>query len=633
MTKTTQTNETETPRYSQEDLELLSQTRQERNRGRQSVQKIRNDFIEEDRIFIDQEMNKESIGDTTFFDVVWAFMARTFIEKPKATFKSKKFSLLQQQFIDNLNSVKDTDIESQEMEEFFFQVNYDKYRYGGWFWAMTWWDANEKRPTFEVIAPSQIVPDPDWDYVTGEYKFFWFETLKRKEDLPDNYNKDVLTRYAVQTGNKISEQQSVGIIDVSNDTEDPIYDVYYHFTIFKGIKYMVVTTSGEAEMLYKEKIEVIKGSPEEKDNNLVPFPIMIDNWKKDRRSPFGQRLAVICKNAQNAITIIQNLRYKKSKAELFPMYLRNIARIPRAEDMMFGFNKIVGVKGDWPLSEAMMPVPRDTRSDTSERIEMMIQSNLSRSTGGINSNIALGETPETRETLGVQNMVAESRNVGLTFDDKISTWFYRRWLKLWLRSYIINFEDWDTKIASIGQGGFSASIELKKQDFLKFVNVTVSIRSSSEVKTEKFEKKQQLTQMFTLLATIQRSETEIKNQARDIFEASDIPSEEVDRYLAYSPQETMQQNENILLMEWEMLPINPDDDHLAHMMMMPKIIKDFNEATILHYMAHNDAFIKWGSVSPSLVGWDENASNIQQGIQGGQIAQSQTTLDKNLAQG
>lgn len=55
--------------------------------------------------------------------------------------------------------------------------------------------------------------------------------------------------------------------------------------------------------------------------------------------------------------------------------------------------------------------------------------------------------------------------------------------------------------------------------------------------------------MFTLLATIQRSETEIKNQARDIFEASDIPSEEVDRYLAYSPQETMQQNENILLME------------------------------------------------------------------------------------
>lgn len=82
------------------------------------------------------------------------------------------------------------------------------------------------------------------------------------------------------------------------------------------------------------------------DNNLVPFPIIIDNWKKDRCSAFGQRLAVICKNAQNAITIIQNLRYKKSKAELFPMYLRNISRIPKAEDLMFGFNKIVGVKGD-----------------------------------------------------------------------------------------------------------------------------------------------------------------------------------------------------------------------------------------------------------------------------------------------
>lgn len=248
-----------------------------------------------------------------------------------------------------------------------------------------------------------------------------------------------------------------------------------------------------------------------------------------------------------------------------------------------------------------MPVPRDVRSDTSERIEAMIQSNLSRSTNGVNSNIALGETPEVRETLGVQNMVQESRNIGLSLDDKVSTWFYARFLKLWLRSYIINFEDGDKKVASISQGGFSASIELKKSDFLKFVNVTVSIQSVSEVKKTKFEKKQQLTQMFTLLATIQRSETEIKNQARDIFEASDIPREEVDRYLAYSPQETLQQNENVLLMEGETLPINPDDDHLAHMVMMQSV-KDYNEACILHYMAHNDAYIKSGVQSPSMVG-------------------------------
>lgn len=99
-----------------------------------------------------------------------------------------------------------------------------------------------------------------------------------------------------------------------------------------------------------------------------------------------------------------------------------------------------------------MPVPRDTRSDTSERIESMIQSNLSRSTGGVNSNIALGETPETRETLGVQNMVQESRNINLALDDKVSTWFYARFLKLWLRSYILNFEDGDKKVASISQG-------------------------------------------------------------------------------------------------------------------------------------------------------------------------------------
>jgi len=123
------TNEEPTEKKYTND-ELLNQVRDEHTRGLNSVTAIRNDFIEEDLIFFDQRKEKESIGDTTFFNVVWAYMARTYTERPISTFEAKEFNQMQKYFVENLNAVKDTDLESEDFENARFQMKFDTYRYG-----------------------------------------------------------------------------------------------------------------------------------------------------------------------------------------------------------------------------------------------------------------------------------------------------------------------------------------------------------------------------------------------------------------------------------------------------------------------------------------------------------------------
>jgi hypothetical protein len=51
----------------------------------------------------------------------------------------------------------------------------------------TGWDAYNHRPTYEVVDPMLIVPDPDGDYIQDKYKFIGFESVKFEDEFPDDW--------------------------------------------------------------------------------------------------------------------------------------------------------------------------------------------------------------------------------------------------------------------------------------------------------------------------------------------------------------------------------------------------------------------------------------------------------------
>jgi hypothetical protein len=72
------------------------------------------------------------------------------------------------------------------------------------------------------------------------------------------------------------------------------------------------------------------------------MPFAFSYWRPDG-TPTGMRVTAITGDIQRVKAEFSNLRLDKSKAELYPMYLRNKRLIPNATDLEFGFNKIIDV--------------------------------------------------------------------------------------------------------------------------------------------------------------------------------------------------------------------------------------------------------------------------------------------------
>ena len=609
--------------------ELLNQVRDEHTRWLNSVTAIRNDFIEEDLIFFDQRKEKESIGDTTFFNVVWAYMARTYTERPISTFEAKEFNQMQKYFVENLNAVKDTDLESEDFENARFQMKFDTYRYGAGIMALTGWDWVAKRPIFEVVKPQCVIPDPDGNYQDKIYNFIGFETQKRKSQLPDYYDLENLTFTKKITANDASLKQANDVLDISNDQLNPVYDVYYHFTTYEGDKYLVVTGNNDSVILYMEKLQAVT-KEEKKEPNLIPFPVLINNWRPDRSTIFGQRLATVCKNIQMAIVLIQNLRYKKDKAGLYPMYLYNTRLIKRPADLDMGFNKFIPTNPDdgENINNAIAPFPKDVRSDNSENITNMLQTNISRSTSGIGGNVSQGTTPESRQTLWVQEMVQNSTDVSIALDDKIQTWFDRDFLRLWLRSYLENFASGDKKIAKVKTGMGFVNQQFTRDQFLGYVDVSITVTSTSEKEKKNLKERTALSNTFAILQGIERPKIAQDLHAREVLETNGIESQKANIFVPQSPQEMIAYQENILLNQGITVPINETDDHLTHLIVNDGCLDTV--AKVLHMQSHLDAYTRiqasMPEINPGMVEADQSSKNIQSSMTGANMAQANSQM-------
>jgi len=106
---------------------------------------------------------------------------------------------------------------------------------------------------------------------------------------------------------------------------------------------------------------------------------------------------------------------------------------------------------------------------------------------------------------------------------------------------------------------------------------------------------------------------------RDAAKAKGIDERKIDIYLANSPQEELQLQENLLLAENKFVPISPEDDDLAHLFQLKLYALD-NEAAAVHEMSHREAYIAKGGQGSAVAQPDENAASLQQSMAGQMMA-------------
>ena len=212
----------------------------------------------------------------------------------------------------------------------------------------------------------------------------------------------------------------------------------------------------------------------------------------------------------------------------------------------------------------MKPVQKDFRSDHSRIIEAELDDQLTRVTGGMNGDLIQGNETERRETLGTNKLVQGNADINLELTTHISMWFERQIAKNWLRGYLENFQGGDEKVAKLTTVGGTEYIAFKKKDFLAIVKVDISVVSDLMKKKEDNEKRIALTQVQSLLGTVELPSVSRMEMLRDIAEKTGLPRDEVILRIPFTPEETKAMLENTILSTEEYLNIKDTDEHLTH---------------------------------------------------------------------
>lgn len=588
-----------------DETDLLVQVKHERELWDEYVNGER-DEIEADLVLLrNQVKQKGKIWDTTLFNVHTAYVARSFHNKSPIKFKWDKNWIERE--IKMLNSVWKEDAQTPVAKALKYYEYFDKFATWISITAKVGWDWTYKRNINQVINPLLAVPDPNWDYFTGNYRFIWFPTIKTKGQLDAEwYDTEELQQWesvdwAIETKRTSQQDQWLNTV-----VDKGLYEVYLHFTTiatevkWKTVNRKVWILTGSNEKVILNAWFIKAGNKfEEKNPESIKFPLKFKYWKPLRDNFYWDRPANYCRDVQIQKAIIANLRLDKMRAELYPMYLYNKDYVS-GKDLSFWFNKGIPISTwiNWPqvnLQNLVSPVSKDLRIDTSITVDELMDRQVEKSTSIW--AIASWTTPDKRETLWTNQLIVSNTDVNLNLNEEIDLIWEEQGVQIWFSWYYQNFNDADSKLIFAWMWTSEVPIQLKKKDFIYEWNLAISIESNAQSEIRKRKQAQAYLVTWPLILQDQSiNEWSKRHTLRRIWESNWMAEEDIEAEIPKTPQQLMQALENELLNDWEYVEINPDDDHDQHLVEMWSLI--LTPEAEMHQFAHIQASIaKW--VTPS----------------------------------
>jgi hypothetical protein len=466
-----------------------------------------------------------------------------------------------------LNAALDIDMSKAEMENLIYDWKHDKFL--RWMWAIirNGWDWENKNPTFETIDPRLIILDPDGDYRTWDYGFFWFDKLEYYNDITkdDSYeNTDVIVKYGngwAATDLKQQDQNEFKLnANRGRSKNNPSIEVYYHFSTFGNQRALVITTNKNTEII---KVLLYK---EAKWIKAFQDILAVTYWRPRRSNPYGDRMPRYVGDVQVIKSIMANLRLDKIKAELYPMYIRNTRLITNKADLKFWFNKIIDANPlEWEsLNNALTPVQRDLKTDQSYILDDSLDKQVESSTSI--GKVAQWTTPERREAATTNKLVQDSTDINLAFTAKIDATWYEQLLIVWLNWYKNNLKAWDKKLVYIQTWYGNLTRNLKKSDFISDIAVKIKIETRIEIEEKRLVDQRAYQQLIWILPTLpNRPISAQMNSMRNYARSMNLSEENIDMEIPATWQEIIAQQNVWLLLEWKTVTVKDTYDADTHL--------------------------------------------------------------------
>lgn len=586
--------------------DILLQLKDEFERWDSAMVNIKLELESDYKLYRSQKRKskKEKIGDWTVFSTHSALMARSYITRPESSFESS--DIWEEQKVKNLNNALEEDFNADDMEIIKYWRDFHKYLFWVGITVRNWWDGDEKKSTFQYIDPRNAIFDPDGDYPIGSYGFFWFHRYVYRHELEDFgiWNDDLVIQdrnTARIQDTKITDQQNAGInTQFSSESQrnfDPSYKIYYHTAYFRGEKWTqlaLIITWNDTNLILGVQL-------------LETMPFAFSYWRPDN-TPTGMRVTQITGDIQRVKAEFANLRLDKSKAELYPMYLRNKRVIPNATDLEFGFNKIIDanpLEGE-SLGNALTPIQKDFRADNSFLIEQSLDS-IVESTTSI-GKIAKWSSPERREWVGTNELIAESTDVNLALNAKIESWWEKQLLRLYLNGLRENLTSWDKKRVNVMTSYGLVPRDLTRKDFALWGNIKIKIITVVEKEKKNNKLRVSYWTAIGLIQNLQLTESAKRFLFRDYFEVLGLEPEKAERIIDYTPDEIEAIMNVWLLNEWLTVEVKMSYDPMTHLSAI-KSARPGKNVDLYKYSLMQLYKIKWTQLEQTQWGQNEAVAN------------------------
>lgn len=538
------------------------------------------------------------VGDETTYSTVNALMARSITEEFKGEFEAG--NPRDQIIVDNLNAVLQQDYDDDDMLAVDLYGNFFRLVMGVYIKVAIGWDGKKKSNKFNYVDPRIWIPDPNWNYATWEFAYSGFETFVWEYAIETDWlDVDKLKPFDQWFGTasmqKYLDQQTSNLQNVGVSNDNKYYDIYYHYfyiTDKKGKQRKALCITGNDKTLIL-KLELLESGAKDIE---AEFPFSFEYYGFEPNNPFGDNVINHTAEPQKIKALNRNLRIKKSKAELYPMYFYNDKYLDKNK-LSFGFNKFIPVStkqdGAVSLDSIVTAFRPDTRADNSYLIDQDLDKQLEKSTS-IGANIQWA-SQDSRDATATEAWIIQSNSdVNIAYREKIANIGKKQFVRVWLQWYIKNFKDADSKIVILYNWVGSTPIELTKKDFLTSSYHRIKVKSRTQIEMQRRKEIQALSQLVNIVMSMENIDWYQKILIiRDYAEALWYSKNKILSRLSGWPEEELIKLENDILERGKFMPINPTDNHLMHTILQKPNANSTMEA-IMHWQTHINAWVKSG---------------------------------------
>lgn len=458
--------------------------------------------------YVDRNKDDEKVGVNTLYASTQLYIALKYQDELNVLIKPRKFG--DEEYADNL-----TDLAQYDRKEMWLnRLDHKRYFDECIFWysikTKDWRDDSKKVVKVWFKDPITWIPDPYGNYIRW-FRWHYFEQEMPLSEMKQIkwYNEDEVEAYKLTEleNNKTYRNAVNWTNNVIDNTLNKMVAVYSWYMYYEWKLYIVVV-SPNIDKLFKFE-EVTPVTQEEKISWYVDIKSVVNvSWFSPDDSPTGISLADLVEDKQKAQSILLNLRLIDAKFSTF--WQTNLVNTSLIKDTTDLSRPSINTKWIWvnagnnSLSNAVYPVPRQNILADSFNVSNELTRQIQLDTW-IDSR-SLWVQWDKNITLGEAQQIQANANVIFGLNIEVSNWADEDfWKYIWHRSYLEFFSSSDKKFVRIANWYWTNQVIFRKDDFLWWWDIDITIESAKKVMQERNRMKTDF--MATLPMILQNPDT------------------------------------------------------------------------------------------------------------------------------